>query len=300
MSQPAVVPTASEVVAGVAAGDASSREFTFTRADFEAVARMLREEAGIELPDAKEPLVYSRLAKRLRALGLTAFSEYLALVSQPGSDEGMRMLSALTTNVTRFFREPHHFEDLRKTTLPPLAERARGGGRVRLWSAGCSTGMEPYSMALCLLEAMPDAADRDVRILATDIDPQVLETARAGRYPAEALSDAPRELVSRWFERADGDALVASPALKRVIAFKQLNLMREWPMKGPFDVIFCRNVAIYFDEDTQQVVWERLAALLAPGARLNIGHSERIAGPAAAMLAPDGVTAYRRLERADR
>jgi chemotaxis protein methyltransferase CheR len=253
---------------------------------------MLRGEAGIEMPASKEPLVYSRLAKRIRALGLSNFKQYIALVEDPSSDERGHMLSALTTNVTRFWREPHHFEDLRRKVLPPLAERARAGGRVRIWSAGCSTGMEPYSIAMCVLEAMPDAPSRDVKILATDINTRVLAEGRAGRYPREALSDAPEALRSRWFEDAGGGKLQASAPLRNLIAYRELNLMGEWPMKGPFDVIFCRNVAIYFDEPTQCTIWERMERLLPTGGRLSIGHSERIGGPAANMLTSDGVTSY--------
>jgi chemotaxis protein methyltransferase CheR len=274
----------------------SAREFAFSRADFEAIAGMLHREAGIEMPPAKEPLVYSRLAKRLRALGLTSFKDYLAVVKDPAAEERGHMLSALTTNVTRFFREPHHFDDLSAKQLPELIARARGGGRVRLWSAGSSTGMEAYSMALCLLNAAPDAGALDIRILATDINPHVLATGKEGVYDADALREAPAALRDKWFEKIDGGKLRAAPALRGLVSFLQLNLIGDWPMKGLFDVIFCRNVAIYFDEPTQQRIWERLAHKLPPGGRLNIGHSERIAGPAAVLLTNDGVTAYRRVE----
>lgn len=291
-------PLAAQVAAqaaGASARAAAAREFAFSPKEFDAIVRILRAEAGIDMPAAKEPLVYSRLAKRVRALGLPGFAAYVALVSDPAAPERAEMLAALTTNVTRFFREPHHFDDLRRKTLPPLMARARAGGRVRIWSAGCSTGMEPYSIALCVLDVAPEAANWDVRILATDINPKVLAEGRAGRYPADALADAPEPLVRRWFTEAPGGRLQASDTLRRLIAFNELNLMGAWPMRGPFDVIFCRNVAIYFDEPTQCVIWERLAKLLSPGGRLNIGHSERIAGPAASMLESDGVTAYTRV-----
>ncbi len=291
-------PLSAQVAAQAAAGvarSAAAREFAFSPKEFSAIVGILRAESGIDMPAAKEPLVYSRLAKRVRALGLASFSEYVAVVSDPAAPERGEMLAALTTNVTRFFREPHHFQDLRQKTLPPLMARARSGGRVRIWSAGCSTGMEPYSIALCVLDVAPEAANWDVRILATDINPKVLAEGRAGLYPADALRDAPQPLVKRWFAEAPGDRLQASDALRKLIVFNELNLMGEWPMKGPFDIIFCRNVAIYFDEPTQCVIWERLAKLLALGGRLNIGHSERIAGPAAAMLESDGVTAYTRV-----
>jgi chemotaxis protein methyltransferase CheR len=158
------------------------REFAFTGEDFRTIAAVLHGDAGIYLPDSKATLVYSRLAKRLRVLGLSSFREYCALIQgQNGVDERQAMLAALTTNVTRFFREPHHFEDLRAKVMPALAAKARGGGRVRLWSAGCSTGPEPYSMALTLLSALPDAARHDIKILATDIDPNVALASTAAR-----------------------------------------------------------------------------------------------------------------------
>ncbi|MFN3615615.1 MAG: CheR family methyltransferase [Rubrimonas sp.] len=288
--------TAAEAAAAVAsaARQAGPREFPFSEAEFLQIAKILRATAGIDMPAAKEPLVYSRLAKRLRALGLRSFREYCALIADPSSDERIQMLSALTTNVTRFWREPHHFEDLRRKVLPPLVERARAGGRVRIWSAGCSTGQEPYCIAMCVLEALSDAPSRDVKILATDIDPRVLAEGRAGRYPAESLADAPEALWRRTFVDAGDGTMEAGPQLRSLISFRELNLIGEWPMKGPFDVIFCRNVAIYFDEETQNAIWLRMARLLAPGGKLCIGHSERVGGQAASLLNTDGVTAYTR------
>jgi chemotaxis protein methyltransferase CheR len=285
---------ASLMAAAGVARSAAPREFPFTETEFGMIAKLLHAEAGIEMPRVKEPLVYSRLAKRVRALGMTSFKDYCALIGDPASEERGHMLSALTTNVTRFFREPHHFEDLRRNTLAPLIARAKAGGRVRIWSAGCSTGMEPYSIALCVLEAWPEAAAHDVRILATDINPRVLAEGRAGRYPADALNDAPEALRRRWFADAGANVLQAAAPLRALISFRELNLIGEWPMKGPFDVVFCRNVAIYFDEPTQCRIWKRIADLMTPGGRLCIGHSERIGGPAAAMLISDGVTSYRR------
>lgn len=274
--------------------DAAPREFSFSAAEFGEIARLLRAEAGIDMPPAKEPLVYARLAKRLRTLGGAGLGDEGQVLLERAEPERAQMLAALTTNVTRFFREPHHFEDLRRKVLPPLAARAKAGGRVRIWSAGCSTGMETYSIAMCVLEAIPDAPSLDVKILATDINPKVLAEGAAGRYPADALRDAPDVLRSRTFESVEGGQLQASAAMRSLITFRELNLMGDWPMKGPFDILFCRNVAIYFDEETQQRLWKRFADLLPPGGRLCIGHSERIAGPASAMLISDGVTSYER------
>ena len=266
-------------------------EFAFTSDDFARVAALLREDSGIHLPDSKATLVYSRLAKRLRALGLESFADYCKLVSSDaGVDERRSMLAALTTNVTRFFREPHHFDHLRDHTLPPLLEEARAGGRVRFWSAGCSSGEEPYSMALTLLSAMPEIGELDVRILATDIDPVIIARARAGLYPKEAVSAIPPALRSRWLEPADGDRWGMGPAVRRLVAFNELNLMGPWPMKGQFQAIFCRNVAIYFDDPTQETLWGRFADALVPRGRLYIGHSERVPSP---RFEPDGLTTYR-------
>jgi chemotaxis protein methyltransferase CheR len=206
------------------------------------------------------------------------------------------MLSALTTNVTRFFREPHHFEHLSAHVLPPLLESARRGGRVRLWSAACSTGPEPYSMALTVLSLEPNAAALDVRILASDIDPRVVEEGRRGVYPAAALAEAPAALRKRYFTTVGGDerrGLQASDELRRLVVFRTLNLNGVWPMPGKFHAIFCRNVVIYFDEQTQQTVWSKFAGKLERSGVLYIGHSERVTGPTAARFVSDGVTAYR-------
>lgn len=270
-------------------------EFTLTERDFRAIADMLRQDAGITLPDGKTTLVYSRLAKRLRALGLPGFSDYVALLQgADGAEERQNMMRALTTNVTRFFREPHHFEHLRTTVLPPLLAAAKAGGRVRLWSAACSNGQEPYSLGLTILDLLPNAADLDVRILATDIDSDMVAAGRAAHYDAETLAPVPAPLRSRWFRPAAG-GLEAGPELRRLVQFRELNLIGTWPMRGGFDAIMCRNVAIYFDADTQALVWSRFAPLLAPGAHLYIGHSERLSGPAAAGFVPAGTTIYRKV-----
>jgi chemotaxis protein methyltransferase CheR len=272
----------------------TQREFPFSEREFDKITRALYDEAGIDMPRSKEPLVYSRLAKRLRHLGMSSFAEYIKRLDDPDAHELEHLLVALTTNVTKFFREPHHFDDLRANVMPELAERARRGGRVRMWSAGCSSGEEPYSIALTVLQAFPEAGGRDFKILASDINTKVVKHARAGIYPRKALETAPKELVSKYFHDAGPDALEASDALCKLIAFRTLNLMGDWPMRGQFDVVFCRNVTIYFNEQTQATIWRRIAEKLAPGGKLYIGHSERISGPAVDMLTSEGVTAYRR------
>jgi len=271
-------------------------EFAFTDADFRKISAMVHGDAGIALPESKATLVYSRLAKRLRALGLTTFKDYCALVSGvEGVDERQKMLAALTTNVTRFFREPHHFEHLKQTLLPPLLDAVRRGGKVRIWSAACSSGQEPFSIAMTILSLMPDAAQRDIKVLATDIDPNMVAEGRGGTYAEHLLEGIPPEYRKRWTVGAGGDRVRMSDDLRALVTFNELNLIGDWPMKGRFDAIFCRNVAIYFEDETQARLWNRFAPLIQPNGALYIGHSERIQGPAVSAFKPDGVTTYRKL-----
>lgn len=266
-------------------------EFPFTTADFRAIADLLYKASGIHLADAKATLVYSRIAKRVRKLGLDSFRAYCDLLrSDPDHPEHAAMLSALTTNVTRFFREPHHFEHMAAELLPPLLARAKAGGRVRLWSAGCSAGHEPYTMAMTLLDALPDAARHDVRILATDIDPLVVDHARRGVYNNGDVEPIAPGLRSKFLTKDGTASWKVTPALAEIITFGTLNLMEPWPMKGKFDAIFCRNVAIYFDEPTQMRLFSRFAEHLMPDGRLYIGHSERSLVPE---LVSAGLTIYR-------
>jgi len=268
-------------------------EFHFTAEDFRMIAATLHAASGIALPDSKATLVYSRLAKRLRALGLESFRDYCALVSGAGGlDERQRMIVALTTNVTRFFREPHHFDHLREKVLPSLLAEAKRGGSVRVWSAGCSNGQEAYSIGLTILSLMPEAAELDIRILATDIDTQMLAEGRAGVYSDQIVEPIPAEFRSRWFQREPEGWRVREP-LRRLVTFNELNLIGDWPMRRRFQAIFCRNTVIYFEEATQAKVFERFVPLMTPDAYLYIGHSERVCGPAAARLETDGVTTYR-------
>ncbi|MBU1377625.1 MAG: protein-glutamate O-methyltransferase [Alphaproteobacteria bacterium] len=276
-------------------------EFAFTEADFRRISAMVHGDAGIHLPDAKATLVYSRLAKRLRALGLTSFKDYCALVSAvEGVDERQKMLAALTTNVTRFFREPHHFEHLKEKVLPPLLDAARRGGKVRIWSAACSSGQEPFSVAMTILSLMPEAPDRDIKILATDIDPNMVAEGRSGTYAAHLLDGVPDNYRKRWTSSVAGGEVRMADELRALVTFNELNLIGDWPMKGSFDAIFCRNVAIYFEDDTQARLWSRFAPLNKVGGTLYIGHSERIQGAAVDLYKPDGVTTYRRVAEAAR
>ena len=270
--------------------DAVQTEFVMTAEDFASIASILHATSGISLSPSKTSLVYSRLAKRLRLLGLESFREYCKLISgSNGVDERQAMLAALTTNVTRFFREPHHFDYLRKL-MPDLSAQAKRGGRVRIWSAGCSSGEEPYSIALTILSMLPNANELDVKILATDIDPIILAKAKDGVYSREALEPVPGDL-RKYFDPVEANrSFTPVSTVRDMIAFRELNLIGSWPMTQKFDVIFCRNVAIYFDEPTQDKLFGRYAESLKPDGRLFIGHSERVND---ARFVSDGLTSYR-------
>lgn len=275
----------------------ASGEYPLTRRDLQEIAAMIYADAGIYLNDTKASLVYSRLSKHIRNLGLKGFRDYCTLVSSPaGAQVRREMLSHLTTNFTRFFRENHHFEHLKAEVLPGLLNRARSGGRVRIWSAACSDGQEPYSIALTVLSMMPNIADYDFRILATDIDPKILAQARAGIYDETALETVSPAMRKQWFQDADVAGrrkFRIDDKVKKLITFNELNLMAQWPFRGPFDVIFCRNVVIYFDEPTQMKIWSRFSGLLPEGGHLYIGHSERVSGDAKHLFDNIGITTYR-------
>jgi len=253
------------------------REFEFSNEDFEALRRLVKQITGINLSDQKRELVYGRLARRLRALQLTSFAEYREFLARDGGQEIVQFCNAITTNLTAFFREPHHFDYLRDQVLVPMMAGTQR--RVRIWSAGCSTGEEPYSLAMTVLEAIPDIRRWDVRILATDLDSDVLERGRRGIYAEERLKNMTMQRRSRFFvERREGDGLYyeASQELRALITFKQLNLMSPLPMRGPLDAIFCRNVVIYFDKDTQRDLFARVSQLQRQGNLLFLGHSESL------------------------
>jgi chemotaxis protein methyltransferase CheR len=254
------------------------QEFELTDSEFNRLRELVREHTGIALSDAKRELVYGRLARRLRKLKLASFAEYCTLIEDRPAEEMQELTNAITTNLTSFFRENYHFEQLAAEVLP-LVERSRAGTRrVRLWSAGCSTGEEPYSLALVVREALAHLSGWDIKLLATDIDSKVIETAAEGVYGEERLKGVAAERVRRWFPRAAGQPghCEASAELKTLITFRQLNLFDPWPMKGPFDIIFCRNVVIYFDKDTQRALFDRMAEVQEPGGWLFVGHSENL------------------------
>ncbi|MDO9637806.1 MAG: protein-glutamate O-methyltransferase [Pseudotabrizicola sp.] len=264
--------------------------------DFSRIAQIVHGLAGIVLADAKRPLVHSRLIKRLRALNLPDFATYADFISADGNEaERQALISAVTTNVTSFFREHHHFESLSSTILPPLIAKAKSGARVRIWSAGCSSGEEPYSIAATVLAACPEVQNYDVRILATDIDQAMIEKTRRAVYGSESAQGLSADQSRRLFDHPiTGDEVRVSERVRRLVYCNSLNLQDKWPIKGPFQVIFCRNVVIYFNKATQERLWQRFADLLAPGGYLMIGHSERITGPALSEFTTDGMTTYRR------
>ncbi|ATJ84628.1 CheR family methyltransferase [Halomonas beimenensis] len=256
---------------GWASGGQLERDLELTDADFARIRQLIYQRAGIVLAEHKREMVYSRLAKRLRHHGLIRFSDYLArLERQPEAKEWEAFTNALTTNLTAFFREAHHF--------PLLADHVRGRrGPVRVWSAAASTGEEPYSIAMALTEALGSRGG-EAEVVATDIDTEALEKARVGVYSMEQIHKLDEGRIKRFFQRGRGrhEGLArVRPELKAMVAFEPLNLLApSWPVKGPFDAIFCRNVMIYFDKETQARILERFAPLLKPDGLLFAGHSE--------------------------
>ena len=248
-----------------------AREFEFTEQDFQRIRKLIREYAGIALGDSKQELVYSRLARRLRATGSHTFAEYLDRLQRGGEAEWEAFTNALTTNLTSFFREPHHF--------PLLAEHLRKtapGHTITLWCSACSTGEEAYSMAITAVETL--GYERPVHIIASDLDTGVLQTAREGRYRSDTVARLPPSQVERFFVHgtgADAGYVTVRPVLKRMIDFRRFNLLDPgWPIHAPLDAIFCRNVMIYFDKETQLAVLKKFAPLLRADGLLFAGHSE--------------------------
>ncbi|MBY0355124.1 MAG: protein-glutamate O-methyltransferase [Rickettsiales bacterium] len=252
------------------------REFEFSDADFRYIADFARAKVGIAFSQQKKEMIYSRLSRRLRALDLSDFAEYRSLLeSKQGITEIENLVNAVTTNITSFFRESHHFDHVVKTVVPEII--ASGERRMRFWSAGCSMGMEAYSLAASLASAVPDVAQWDIKILATDIDTNVLVTGREGIYDEQQLSKIPPALAKKYFtHHREQEQMEVSEVLKRMVSFKPLNLLEPWPVKGPFDAIFCRNVVIYFDKNIQRKLFERFSQLLKPQGWLYIGHSENL------------------------
>lgn len=247
---------------------------------FKALSALAYKEAGLVLSEKKSAMIRSRLRHRLRALNLDSLEDYCELVTSGNpAGERQKMISALTTNVTDFFRERHHFDFMRDHLVAKLKQKLAAGNRVRIWSAGCSKGQEPYSIAFFLLEQDSIFSSGDCKILATDIDHEVLAIAQHGVYEAGQLSNLDEEQIERFFTPHTGEhdaSFEVRQEVKNMIAFRELNLLEEWPMRGKFDIIFCRNVVIYFDNDTQAALWPKFASKLQPDGTIFVGHSERI------------------------
>jgi chemotaxis protein methyltransferase CheR len=278
-----------------AADSALLREYALSDDDFQRIRRLVRARLGIALAQSKRELVYGRLSRRLRALKLHDFSAYLQRIESGDAEEMQHFCNAITTHLTSFFRERHHFEFLAQQLLPALERSNASTRRIRIWSAGCSTGEEPYTIAVVLRREIPDVARQDVRILATDIDTDVLAKASRGEYPVESLENIP-DPYCRYFQKSeDADAanITVEREVRSLISFRQLNLLEPWPFKGPFDAIFCRNVMIYFDGPTKARLIERFTKMVRPGGWLYIGHSESLLG-AHPGLHLEGRTIYRR------
>lgn len=269
---------------------------SYTPADFGKISALLHQLTGIQLTEASDRMVYARLAARVIELDLESFDTYLDRVLNPAeTEERDRFVSALTTNTTHFYRESHHFDFLETEVLPGLVERARAGQRVRIWSAGCSTGEEAYSIALCVLKAFPDAGSHDVKILATDVDRDVLARATAGTYGVNSLREVPQPLIDSGFDCVKPAELWApKQKVRALVTFRRLNLIDTWPFRGRFDIIFCRNVAIYMHEDTQEQIWSAFSDVLHPEGHLFIGHTERMSPSLRSKFTIVGKTIYRR------
>lgn len=277
-------------------------EFSLSDADFDGVRRRIYGLTGIALSDAKRTMVVGRLQKHLRQNRVQTFAQYFALLDAPGSDALVQdFVNALTTNLTRFWREEHHFDHLIAYVAGLIERHPRrsidGRPRLRIWSAGCSTGQEPYCIAMDLLEVFPELRRWDFRVLATDIDTAVLAKAERGVYPESELSGVAAKRAHLLERLGDGTIRVPDAA-RKIVTFRPLNLIARWPMHGPFDAVFCRNVTIYFDKATQGEVFARLGSILAPGGFLYVGHSENL-GASNQDFRLVGKTIYQSIGKAD-
>ncbi|WP_339759998.1 protein-glutamate O-methyltransferase [uncultured Sulfitobacter sp.] len=274
----------------------SHGEILLSTAAFNGIRTLLKRKTGIQLEESSNSMILSRLSSRVRRQRLPDFDAYLAYVcTDKGAQELIQMINALTTNTTRFFREPGHFDLLETDVLPKLIEKAKRGERIRLWSAACSSGEEAYSIAALVLKCFPDALDFDIRILGTDIDTNTLQRAKSGIYSSGSMNGMPDGYTDVLFDpdRDDGKIHVRQP-LKNMTTFRYLNFVEPWPVRGPFQVIFCRNVAIYMDPETQSGIWKGLENVLDQDGTLFIGHSERIGADLDLQLELFGPTSFRR------
>jgi len=260
------------------------REFEFSMEQFNELAGVIYDLTGIVLKQQKYNMLYARLTRRLRQLGFSDFSQYIELVKGSTAEEELSSLvNAVTTNLTRFFREKHHFRHMRNEVLRPLVNANKHiagmapSKKIRVWSAGCSTGEEPYTVAMTLAASIPNIETWDVKILATDIDANVLTTSKNGRYNQASVDTVPSVLAERFFHDTEDETLQEVDAsLKEMINFAHLNLMGDWPIKTQFDIIFCRNVLIYFDKAAHVRLVKEFKRHLKPGGLLCLGHAEAL------------------------
>jgi chemotaxis protein methyltransferase CheR len=261
-------------------GNERAPEHTLSEKDFGFICKLVYDSTGIVLDERKREMVYRRMMRRTRDLKLGSFKEYLRLLKDDEKVEFPSFINAITTNLTSFFREEHHFDYLREQFIPQHLSEYKHTNKLRIWSAACSTGEEPYSLAITLIKALPSLISSwDIKILATDLDTDVLATAKNGIYKAERIKDLSEADKKKWFVSGSGanvDKVKVASELQSLITFKQLNLLNDWPMHGPFDVILCRNVLIYFDRPTQAKLIQRYHQLLRPGGVLMLGHSESL------------------------
>jgi chemotaxis protein methyltransferase CheR len=295
---PAIRHRAAAAVAASQTSVNPIREFAFSDTDFQTLTRLAYEYAGISLAESKQNLIYSRLSRRLRALRLDPFRDYCEYLTANAS-EVENFINSISTNHTKFFREAHHFDHFRTHVAAPFAQAAarKSGQRLRIWSAGCSSGEEPYTIAVVLRREIRDPASHDVRILATDIDTDILTKAAQGEFAAAAMDEIPSQYHSCFQLMNEGTAakVTVDEDVQSLIVFRRLNLMEDWPFQGLFDAIFCRNVMIYFDTPTKTHLVDRFKKQLKPGGWLYIGHSESLVGshPGLDLV---GRTTYRRIQ----
>lgn len=269
--------------------------------EFDSIRSLVYANTGINLSPSKMELVKRRFTPRLKALGMKDFGEYVKYLEHNFNTEESHFCNAITTNLTSFFREKHHFEMLKTTVLPELLKQRKGDQKIRIWSAGCSTGQEAYCLAVTLCNTIPDVHKRNIRILATDLDENCLTTAKEGSYPVKEFENVPDSIIKSYFThnisnsgKFEKEVFTAKDNLKSLITFNKLNLMHEWPMKGPFDIIFCRNVFIYFDKATQHELLKGFSSLQDNDGYLCLGHSEIISNPVELGYTLVEKTAYRK------
>ncbi len=277
--------------------DLFEREFSFTDSDFRYIQSLVAERTGIVLGDIKRTMVYSRLVRRIRKCGVNSFKAYCDLLKLGDETELISFTNAITTNLTSFFREPHHFDYL-KTELLPELEQLKTNKRLRIWSAGCSSGEEPYSIAMTVQDYFAGKQGWDIKILATDLDSEMVSRAAQGIYTQDRVTGLDKGHLQKYVRKGRGEhegMVRMSDSLKQMITFKKLNLLHEWPFHGPFDFVFCRNVVIYFSKDTQKELFDRYADVMSDNSSLFIGHSESLFNVTCRFKSL-GRTIYRKIE----